>query len=269
MFFSLIGTFIAIMSNTLLMYLWSLLGVGLSFPFHHCFVFSTLVSATDPVSVLATFENIQADQNLYSLIFGESIFNDAVSLGLFRSIILDEKKSKAAFMLDTSARFGFIILFSTLLGIITGLVSAYLLKKVDYWTNITEEQARMAAGVLAVDDWERVDDDGGSVANFDEFNFELKNDKKDETREYFPDESKESIENTSIDEEEERKEDEVDKSSSEDLPKSDFGEKESVEHRKQIRILRKLVLNFNNYMKQELTIMLVSPLLSYLVAEVE
>lgn len=45
--------------------------------------FSSLISATDPVSVLSIFKEIGADINLYSLIFGESIFNDAIGIVMY------------------------------------------------------------------------------------------------------------------------------------------------------------------------------------------
>lgn len=49
--------------------------------------FSSLISATDPVSVLSIFKEIGADINLYSLIFGESIFNDAIGIVMYWSVV--------------------------------------------------------------------------------------------------------------------------------------------------------------------------------------
>ena len=53
-------------------------------------VFGTLISATDPVSVLAIFKEMNVNINLYSLIFGESIFNDVISIVLYRAITESE-----------------------------------------------------------------------------------------------------------------------------------------------------------------------------------
>jgi len=45
--------------------------------------FASLISATDPVSVLAIFKELNADIDLYSMIFGESIFNDAIGIVMY------------------------------------------------------------------------------------------------------------------------------------------------------------------------------------------
>ena len=48
-----------------------------------CFAFGALISATDPVAVLSIFKEVGVNPSLFSLIFGESILNDAVSIILF------------------------------------------------------------------------------------------------------------------------------------------------------------------------------------------
>ena len=53
-------------------------------PILDCLAFGSFISATDPVAVLAIFKDlVGTDKNLYALIFGESILNDAISLIMF------------------------------------------------------------------------------------------------------------------------------------------------------------------------------------------
>lgn len=48
--------------------------------------FGTLISATDPVTVIAIFNDLHVDQNLYALVFGESVINDAVAIVLSETL---------------------------------------------------------------------------------------------------------------------------------------------------------------------------------------
>ncbi|XP_025789522.1 sodium/hydrogen exchanger 6 [Puma concolor] len=55
------------------------------FYFTDCLLFGAIVSATDPVTVLAIFHELQVDVELYALLFGESVLNDAVAIVLSSS----------------------------------------------------------------------------------------------------------------------------------------------------------------------------------------
>ena len=50
-------------------------------------IFGSIVSATDPVTVLAVFQRLGAHPDLYALVFGERVLNDAVAMVLFRSLL--------------------------------------------------------------------------------------------------------------------------------------------------------------------------------------
>lgn len=52
-------------------------------PLIECLVFSTLISAVDPVAVLAIFQEIGVNKALYFLVFGESLLNDAVVITVY------------------------------------------------------------------------------------------------------------------------------------------------------------------------------------------
>ncbi|EMP32574.1 Sodium/hydrogen exchanger 7 [Chelonia mydas] len=52
------------------------------FYYTDCLFFGAVISATDPVTVLAIFNELHADVDLYALLFGESVLNDAVAIVL-------------------------------------------------------------------------------------------------------------------------------------------------------------------------------------------
>lgn len=45
-------------------------------------IFGSILSATDPVTILAIFQQLRVDPQLYSIISGESLLNDAVAIVL-------------------------------------------------------------------------------------------------------------------------------------------------------------------------------------------
>ena len=63
-----------------------LTGVTETFDFPECLLFGAMISATDPVTVLAIFHDLHVDVDLFALVFGESVLNDAVAIVLYRAI---------------------------------------------------------------------------------------------------------------------------------------------------------------------------------------
>ena len=48
-----------------------------------CLVFSSLISAVDPVAVLAIFQEVGINKDLYFLVFGESLLNGKSNVQMF------------------------------------------------------------------------------------------------------------------------------------------------------------------------------------------
>lgn len=87
--YSFVGTFIAIFSTSFIF--WAFTNgtpdsFHPSFTLRESFAFGSLISATDPVSVLAIFKELDADANLYAIVFGESIFNDAIGIVMYDTV---------------------------------------------------------------------------------------------------------------------------------------------------------------------------------------
>ncbi|XP_042889454.1 sodium/hydrogen exchanger 7-like isoform X5 [Penaeus japonicus] len=128
--FAFLGTTIStfVVGGLVYGFLWLL---SSSFSFIDCLLFGALISATDPVTVLAIFSDLHVDVNLYALVFGESVLNDAVAIVLSSAI---ESYGSASGGFETSAFFlailNFLWIFSMsfLIGSVMGCLTAILTK---------------------------------------------------------------------------------------------------------------------------------------------
>ncbi|OIW21091.1 hypothetical protein TanjilG_28709, partial [Lupinus angustifolius] len=67
---------------------------------------------------------------LYSLVFGEGVVNDATSVVLFNAIqSFDLEQIDLSIALQFLGNFLYLFMTSTLLGVLSGLLSAYIIKK--------------------------------------------------------------------------------------------------------------------------------------------
>lgn len=90
-----------------------------------------MISATDPVSVLAVFKEMDADVNLYSIIFGESIFNDAIGIVMYETVLKIGENDRSLFeeVIFSAMNFCLIFLGSIFIGALFALFISYILKR--------------------------------------------------------------------------------------------------------------------------------------------
>ncbi|KAJ8247003.1 hypothetical protein GJAV_G00257660 [Gymnothorax javanicus] len=104
------------------------------FYYTDCLFFGAIISATDPVTVLAIFNELHADVDLYALLFGESVMNDAVAIVLSSSIVAYQPSGANTHTFDASAFFKSVGIFlgifsgSFAMGAVTGVVTALISK---------------------------------------------------------------------------------------------------------------------------------------------
>lgn len=102
-------------------------------PWLDSLLFGSLMSSIDPVATLSILSSVGVSQGdtLYTLVFGESLLNDGVSIVLFESLVRhmgDASVVDHATVSDTLAHFGIVTIGSLAVGVFCGaLCTAY------YW----------------------------------------------------------------------------------------------------------------------------------------
>lgn len=91
-----------------------------TFTFLDTLRFGALISATDPVTILAIFTDLHVDVNLYAMIFGESVLNDAVAMVITRTLEDYEESSKMDVDNPTPGYLVFLRSFGEFVGVFGG-----------------------------------------------------------------------------------------------------------------------------------------------------
>ncbi len=101
---------------------------GIHIPLTIALLFGSLISATDPVAVLALFKEYGAPRRLSLVFEGESLFNDATAVALF--LVLLEVVLKGyngvATVQEGVLTFGIMLVGGTLFGLVVGMLFAKL-----------------------------------------------------------------------------------------------------------------------------------------------
>ncbi|XP_058448091.1 sodium/hydrogen exchanger 7 isoform X2 [Malaya genurostris] len=134
--FAIIGTTLSAFLIGALMYGFAQMmpKLSASFTFLDMLYFGALISPTDPLTILAIFSDLNVDVNLYALVFGESVLNDAVSLVLSGAIqnYGEHYSSTGDFeghaFLRSLGDFFSVFFFSLLIGASMGCITALMTK---------------------------------------------------------------------------------------------------------------------------------------------
>ena len=128
--FAIPGTFISSLVVGIILYIWTSLGLdGIKLEFVDALAVGATLSATDPVTILSIFNAYKVDPKLYTIIFGESLLNDAISIVMFETC-----QKFHGHPVHFSSFFEGIGLFlitftiSTMIGILIGILVALILK---------------------------------------------------------------------------------------------------------------------------------------------
>lgn len=135
MTFAIVGTTLSALLIGGLMYGFvQLMSNRSSFTFLDTLYFGALISPTDPLTILAIFSEKNVDVNLYALVFGESVLNDAVAIVLSGAIQNYGEHYSQTGDFETHAflkavkDFFFVFFFSLVIGTSMGCLTALMTK---------------------------------------------------------------------------------------------------------------------------------------------
>jgi len=132
--FAFAGTFISALVLGVILWLWTRFPLeGLDITFVEAMSVGATLSATDPVTILAIFNTYKVDPKLYTIIFGESILNDAIAIVLFETAQkykpgADAGKLTILSLFESIGVFMLVFFGSLLIGIVVGVGTSLLLK---------------------------------------------------------------------------------------------------------------------------------------------
>jgi len=102
--------------------------MSIKYTLMHALLFGSLISAVDPVAVLAVFEEVHVHEVLYILVFGESVLNDAASVVLYHTFEAMANMSSISIKEVALACTSFFVVSvgGTLIGVIWGIATSFV-----------------------------------------------------------------------------------------------------------------------------------------------
>lgn len=143
MLFGAVGTLISFGIVSLgAMHLFNKLNIG-SLSLADYFAIGAIFSATDSVCTLQVL-NQEETPLLYSLVFGEGVVNDATSVVLFNAIqSFDLSNINSSICWKFLGNFLYLFITSTVLGVLAGLLSAYIIKTLYFGRHSTDREVAL------------------------------------------------------------------------------------------------------------------------------
>jgi CPA1 family monovalent cation:H+ antiporter len=124
-------------------------GTGLALPV--ALVFGALVSATDPVSVVALFRNMGVPKRLQVLLEGESLFNDGTAIVVFDLVIIVAMQGLQSFNLTSSVlEFLRVAGGGVLVGLVLGWLVSQTISRIDDYLIETTLMSVLAFGAYLI-----------------------------------------------------------------------------------------------------------------------
>ncbi|KAJ8753406.1 hypothetical protein K2173_019805 [Erythroxylum novogranatense] len=141
--FGILGTVISFCLISLGVFaLFNLIGVT-SLTIKDYLAIGAILSATDSVCTLQVL-NQDETPFLYSVVFGEGVVNDATSIVLFNSVqSIDFSNVDATVSLRLVGTFLYLFFTSTALGLVVGLLSAYIIKTLYFGRHSTDREVAL------------------------------------------------------------------------------------------------------------------------------
>ena len=128
--FAIPGTFISALVVGIIIYIWTALGLdNVQLEFVDALAVGATLSATDPVTILSIFNAYKVDPKLYTIIFGESLLNDAISIVMFETCQkFHGQPVRFSSFFQGVGLFLMTFTISTIIGIFIGILVALILK---------------------------------------------------------------------------------------------------------------------------------------------
>ncbi|TID30934.1 hypothetical protein CANINC_000456 [Pichia inconspicua] len=128
--FAIPGTFISAIVVGIILFIYTKLGIeSIHMSFVDALAVGATLSATDPVTILSIFNSYKVDPKLYTIIFGESLLNDAICIVMFETCQkFHGKHAGISSVFEGISLFLVTFTISTLIGLVIGILIALILK---------------------------------------------------------------------------------------------------------------------------------------------